>query len=206
MRRCFSMLALVACTLPLAAAEPFFVDAANQDLPPPPPDKAQVVFLEPVNKIQGGIPVGIWSMNGPERTLLAVTGAQTKALLLFEPGQHRLMSTNMLTKGHLLDMNLDAGKRYYVLVRFIYKEGFQLRPIRTTTVSDFNMVGDDWKEWIAKTPRFVAKTAAADEHFGKPRLQKRLDKLYADAVAAWEKRTDAERAELLLTSADAAPP
>lgn len=163
------------------------------------------MLLEPINKIQGGIPVGIWSLKGDQRTLEAVTTYQSKAVLLLDPGQHRFMSTNMLTKVHFLDATVEAGKRYYVLLRFVYNEGFQLRPIRPTATSDFNMVGADWQEWISKTPRIVEKGPASDEHFAKERVNKRLDKLYAKAVEAWNARTDAERAELTLTPADAAP-
>jgi hypothetical protein len=203
----WALVALGALCAPVFAADPppVFVDSANQVLGPPPADKAQVILLEPINKVQGYFPVGVWSLKGDERTLLVVTGFETKAVLLFDPGQHRLMSTNMLTKVHFLDMNVEAGKRYYVLLRFVYNEGFQLRPIRPTATSDFNMVSADWTEWNAKTPRFVEKTAAADEHFAKERVVKRLNKLYAKAVEAWNKKTDAEKAELTLTPADAAP-
>lgn len=51
----------------------------------------------------------------------------------------------------------------------------------------------------------MEKGPASDEHFAKERVNKRLDKLYAKAVEAWNARTDAERAELTLTPADAAP-
>jgi hypothetical protein len=199
-------LAFLALSTPVFAEDPqFVVDAASQVLAPPPADKAQIVILEPINKLQGGIPVGIWSLKGDERTLIAVTTHHSKAHLLFDPGQHRLMATNMLGKVHFLDANVEAGKRYYVLLRFVYNEGFQLRPIRTTATSDFNMVGADWNGWIAETPRVVEKGPASDVHFAKERVNKRLDKLYAKAVDAWNARTDAERAELTLTSADAAP-
>ncbi len=198
--------ALFAFATPVFAEDPqFVVDAASQVLAPPPADKAQIVILEPINKIQGGIPVAIWSLKGDERTLIAVTTHHSKAHLLFDPGQHRLMATNMLGKVHFLDANVEAGKRYYVLLRFVYNEGFQLRPIRTTAASDFNMVGADWKGWIAETPRVVEKGPASDVHFAKERVNKRLDKLYAKAVEAWNARTDAERAELTLTAADAVP-
>ena len=140
-----------------------------------------------------------------QRTLLTVTSFQTKSILLLNPGKHRLMSTNMLTKVHFLDATVEAGKRYYVLLRFVYNDGFQLRPIRPTATSDFNMVGADWAEWTANTPRFVEKGPASDEHFAKEKVNKRLNKLYAKATEAWNKRTDAERAELTLTPADAAP-
>ncbi len=206
-RSLWMMVAFCALTAPVYAAdEPqFVVDAANQMLQPPPADKAQVILLEPINKVQGYFPVGVWSLKGDERTLVTVTSFQTNSILLLEPGTHRLMSTNMLTGVHFLDATVEAGKRYYVLVRFVYSDGFQLRPIRPTATSDFNMVGADWKEWVANTPRFVEKGPASDEHFAKERVVKRLNKLYAKAVEAWNKRTDAERAELTLTPADAAP-
>jgi len=194
------------CAPVFAADEPqFVVDARSQVLQPPPADKAQVILLEPINKIQGYFPVGVWSLEGDQRTLLTVTSFQTKSILLLPPGKHRLMSTNMLTKVHFLDATVEAGKRYYVLLRFVYNDGFQLRPIRPTATSDFNMVGADWAEWKANTPRFVEKGPASDEHFAKEKVNKRLNKLYAKATEAWNKRTDAERAELTLTPADAAP-
>jgi hypothetical protein len=184
---------------------PVFVDAPSQELQPPPADKAQIVFLEPVNKVQGYFPVGIYELKGDQRTLLAITGAQTKTVLLVEPGQHRFMSTNILTKVHFLDATVEAGKRYYVLVRFIYNEGFQLRPIRPTGPSDFSMAGADWPTWVAGSPRNVVKAPLGDEEFAKPKPVKRIDKAYAKAVEAWNKKTDAEKAELTMTPADAAP-
>jgi hypothetical protein len=207
LRSSFVLLALLALAAPVFAGdEPqFVIDSASQVLQPPPADQAQIVLLEPINKVQGFFPVGVWSLNGDQRTLLTVTSFQTKSVLLLPPGKHRLMSTNMLTKVHFLDATVEAGKRYYVLLRFVYNEGFQLRPIRTTATSDFNMVGADWKEWQTNTPRIVEKGPASDEHFAKEKVNKRLNKLYAKATEAWNKRTDAERAELTLTPADAAP-
>ena len=201
------LVALFALTAPgFAADEPqFVIDAPSQLLQPPPADKAQVILLEPINKTQGYFPVGVWELNGDARTLLTVTTFHSKAVLLFDPGKHRLMSTNMLTGVHFLDATVEAGKRYYVLVRFVYNDGFQLRPIRTTATSDFNMVGADWTEWVANTPRFVDKGQASDEHFAKEKVNKRLDKLYAKAVEKWNTRTDAEKAELTLTPVDATP-
>jgi len=184
---------------------PVFVDAPSQELAPPPADKAQIVFLEPVNKVQGYFPVGLYELDGDTRTLFAITGSQTRTVLLVDPGKHRFMSTNVLTKVHFLDADVEAGKRYYVLVRFIYNEGFQLRPIRTTTVSDFNMVGADWKQWITDTPRNVVKAPLGDEQFGKEKVVKRIDKFYAKAVEAWNKKTPAEREELHLVPGDASP-
>jgi len=204
-----SICALLA-TLALAglahAEDPqYFLDAANQEVPVPPPDKAQIVLLEPLDTVAAGIPVATWVMKGEERNLVAVTTRTSKAVILLDPGTHRLMSTNMLGKVHFLDATVEAGKRYYVLLRFVYGQGFQLRPIRTTAVSDFNMASADWKIWTENSKRLVEKGPASDEHFQKERVTKRLGKLYAKAVEEWNEKTDAQRAELTLTPADAAP-
>lgn len=205
MRILWLLAMLTVSTAPVYAKDPppLFVDSI-QELPAPLADKAQVVFLEPINKIQGLFPVGIFELNGDQRTLIGVTGALSKSVLYFEPGKHRLMSTNVMAKVHFLDATLEAGKRYYVLVRFVYNEGFQLRPIRPTATSDFNLLGADYQKWQSAT-RYVEKTPAGDEYFAAPDTVKKIDKQYAKAVIAWNKRTDAERAELTLTPADAAP-
>ena len=207
-RSIWMMLAMCVLSAPVLAAfdpPPVFVDAPSQVLQPPPADKAQIVFLEPVNKVQGYFPVGLYELNGDARTLLAVTGSRTRTVLLVDPGKHRYMTTNILTKVHFMDATVEAGKRYYVLIRFVYNEGFQLRPIRPEGASDFSMKGADWPTWLTETPRTVVKAPLGDEEFGKEKVVKRIDKAYAKAAEAWNKRTDAERAELTLTPADAAP-
>ena len=50
--------------------KPQFVESPKQTLLPPPADKAQIIFLEPINSIQGLIPVGLFEVNGESRTWL----------------------------------------------------------------------------------------------------------------------------------------
>jgi len=201
-------LALISLALPAFAKEqePPFVDSAIKEAPPPPADKAQLIFLEPINKIQGGFPVVIYELRGDERMLLAVTGAQSKTILNFEPGHHTLMSTIGWGgfKAHLLDATVEAGKRYYVLIRFVYGDGFQLRPIRPSGTSDFRMDGADYPNWQSVT-RYVETTPTGFAWLDKEKFQKNLGKLQPNARAAWDARTDEERAQLTLTPADAAP-
>ncbi len=207
-RKIWAIVALAMLAAPVHADDPLlvFVDSASQEAPPPPADKAQIILLEPINKVQGGFPVGIFELRGGERMLLAVTGAHTKYILHLDPGHHTLMSTIGFGgfKAHLLDATVEAGKRYYVLVRFVYREGFQLRPIRPAGDSDFRMDGPDYPGWQSTT-RFVEKTPAGDTMFTKEKYRKNIDKLLAKAQEAWAARTDAERAELTLTAADAVP-
>ncbi|UUZ55931.1 hypothetical protein LP419_11040 [Massilia sp. H-1] len=152
----------------------------------PPADKAQIVFLEPINAIQGMFPVGLFDMNGDARTHLATTGSHTKVALHFTPGHHVLMAAQPGIKAHFLDVNVESlSKRYFVLLRFVYGNGFQLRPLRRDASSDYSMVSKDFPSWMSET-RFVEKTAESDAYFVK--FKDLLDKTQADGWATWQKR------------------
>jgi len=195
----FSLFALGGCASEPVA--PHFVDTAVQTLPAPPADKAQVVFLEPINSIQGMFPVALFELNGQDRTHLATTGSHTKVALNFTPGHHLLMAVQPGIRAHFLEMNVEAGKRYYVLERFIYGNGFQLRPLRTDNSSDYSTKNKDFASWNTET-RFVEKTPVSDAHY--VQYKDALAKTQAEGWAVWEKKTAEQRAELTLNPADAA--
>jgi hypothetical protein len=182
--------------------KPLFVEAANQTLAPPPPDRAQIVFLEPINAIQGMIPVGLFEVNGENRTLLAITGSRTKVALLFPPGRHVIMANHSGMIAHYLEANVEAGKRYYVLMRFVYMNGFQLRPLRPGGPSDYTVTNKSFPAWISET-RFVENTPEGEALFEK--YKDRVAKAQADGWKTWLDKTPQERAELTLTPQDAIP-
>jgi len=177
---------------------PLFADS-SAPLAPPPADKAQIIFLDPINAIQGMFPVGVYEVHGSERTLLAQLASHTKSVQLVTPGHH-VFASNPGGVAHIMEADVAAGKRYYVLMRFIYAQGMQLRPIRPTGPSDFSVANKDFAEWVSIT-RFVDKTAAADEH--EKKFDTSLAKAQAQAQADWLKKTPAQRAELTLNVGDA---
>jgi hypothetical protein len=200
------VLALVLLVLGGCASEPvkpMFTETASQSLPPPPPDKAQIVFVEPINSIQGLFPVGLYEVDDGSRTLLAITGAHSKAVVLLPPGHHRLMANHSGMIAHYLDAHVEAGKRYYVLLRFIYGHGFQLRPLRPSPGSDYSILSKDFPSWISST-RFVETTPEGVGHFEK--IKDAVSKSQADGWKAWLEKTDQERAELTLNPQDAVAP
>jgi hypothetical protein len=201
---------LVLFTLVLALAgcateppKPHFIESPNQTLAPPPPDKAQIVFLEPINSIQGLFPVGLFEVDGDQRTLLATTGAHSKVAVLLTPGRHLLMANQSGMVAHFLEANVEAGQRYYVLLRFIYANGFQLRPLRASSASTYTVVGKDFPGWVADT-RFVDKTPESDAFFEK--YKDNLTKSQAAGWKNWLAKTPQERAELTLNPQDAVAP
>jgi hypothetical protein len=199
-----SLSALVAAVVLAGCASgpppaPMFADSAAP-LAPPPADKAQIIFLEPVNAIQGAFPVGVYEVNGTERTLLAELASHTKSVQLVTPGHHVFASNMGGGTAHIMEADVAAGKRYYVLLRFIYAQGLQLRPIRPTGPSDYSVANKDFAEWVSIT-RYVDKTPAADEHDRK--FSPSFAKAQADGLAEWAKKNQAQRAELTLNVGDA---
>jgi|SRR5215831_13244995 len=192
------LLALAGCAT--EPANPQFVVSPNQTLAPPPPDKAQIVFLEPINSIQGRAPVGIFKVDGDKRTLLATTGAHSKVAVLFTPGHHVLMANTSGAVAHFLEINVEGGKRYYVLLRFIYANGFQMRPLRTSGPSDYTVQHRNFPSWVSETS-FVDKTPASDEFFEK--YKEAVTKSQASGWETWLAKTPEQRAELTLNPQDA---
>jgi hypothetical protein len=179
---------------------PLFVDAPNQTLAPPPPDKAQIVFLEPINAIQGMFPTGVYEIEGDQRRLLAMLASHGKSAQLVAPGHHVFMSNAGGGTAHIMEAEVEAGKRYYVLMRFIYANGMQLRPIRPTAGSEFSVANKDFPEWVSIT-HFVDKTPDADAFALK--WAKGIESAQAAGLAAWQKKSAKERAELTLDKGDA---
>lgn len=195
----FILLAFVGCAS--QPKKPLFIEASNQLLSPPPSDKAQITFLEPINSIQGLIPVGIYEVNEDEsHTLLAITGSRSKSSVVLNPGHHRLMANQSGMIAHYLEANVEAGKHYYVLVRFIYGQGFQLRPLRTSGTSDYSVLSKDFPSWVSST-RFVEKTKEGEEFFQK--IDNAVTKSQVKGWNVWLKKTKEERAELTLGPKDA---
>lgn len=203
------MLRVLACILALLspvatiAADPPpspFVEVPNYSIPMPPADQAQVVFLEPINKIQGLFPVGIFKIEGEQRTLLNVSSWRSKSVITLPPGKHMLASGH---GWHFLEANVEAGKRYYILLRFIYANGMQLRPLRASGTSEYRVNGPDFPKWMKATHRFVEKSADAEAYFGT--YQEAMDQALLKGLENWQAKSAAEIAELTLNVEDAVP-
>ena len=176
---------------------PPFVEVPNFTIPPPPADQAQIIFLEPINKIQGLFPIGIFEIEGDQRKLINVSSWRSKSVITLAPGKHMLMSAPV---GHYMEANVEAGKRYYVLLRFIYANGMQLRPIRASGTSEYRVNGPDFLKWMKATNRFVQKSPDAETYFGAG-----VDPAQTKGLENWQAKSAEEAAELTLNVDDAVP-
>jgi hypothetical protein len=178
--------------------KPLIVQSPYQQMSAPPTEQAQIVFVDPNSPIRGTLPVGIYEVKDGVSTLVAMTGAGSKALILLSPGHHLLMANQGVGTAHFLDANVEAGKRYYVLVRFIYGNGFQLRPIRATGV--FSVARRDFSLWMTET-HFVDSTSDGRAYF--ETYKKYIDEAQTVGWRSWLAKTDKERAEVTLNPQDA---
>lgn len=193
------LLTLSGCASPTPPEKLFYAVAPATVLTAPPADMAQMVFLMPKDLFIDAQVAAVYDISGPGRTLLTMLPSKSKSVHLVTPGRHRFMS-NFGAHSYVLDANVVAGKRYYVLMRFIYGMGFQLRPIRTTSASDFSTTNPDFATWVSST-RFVQVTPLANEMDIKHKAG--ADTAQAEAVAVFSKKNAAQQAELTLNAEDA---
>jgi hypothetical protein len=182
--------------------KPVVAEVPNYVLAAPPADQAQLVFVEPINKIQGLFPIAIYEIDGTQRALRAVSWWKGKTVVLLPPGKHVLFATPG-GLGHVMEANVEAGKRYYVLLRFIYANGMQMRPIRTSGDSPYRTTSPEFAKWLKET-RWVEMTPDAEAFFSAEKVSGMIDTGLQTALDNWQAKTAAEAAELTLTPADAA--
>ena len=182
----------------LMAEEVGVVNELHSGIPVPAKDKAQIVFLKPIEGIMAGLPVQIFEIKNAEREFFGVMETKSKLIVNVEPGKHLFMST-MVNFSHFMDTDLVAGKRYYVLVRFIYANGFQLRPIKTNGPADYSPANPQFNVWKAQTTD--AKKTPANEKYASKQA-KRVARSQEKSWKTWQAKTPAQRAELSLKKED----
>ena len=169
-----------------------------EGLPDVPADQAQIVFIKPGGGMWAGLPVGILEVVGDQRRMVGVLGQNDYVVATVAPGRHRFMSHMGIT--HFLDADVAAGRRYVVLARFIYGNGFQLRPIRPDEPGDYSTANPAFTGWLSEV-------GPADPRHPKLRWYAKKDakvaKHQAKFQVTWDRKTDDERAQLTLNPEDA---
>ncbi|OAI53421.1 hypothetical protein AYO46_03535 [Betaproteobacteria bacterium SCGC AG-212-J23] len=190
-----SLLLLGACASP----PPFFTAAPDQIVPAPRADKAQIVFLNPSNSISGAFLAQLYEVKDGNREFLGALGPKTKMVVNVDAGSHLFM-LNQAGLGQFVQANVDAGKRYYVMTRFIYGRGLQLRPVRPAGGDpEFTIGNPRFREWVAES-QLVTKTADADAFVEK--YKDRIDEAYQRGWKEWEEKRPDQRAQLTLNPED----
>ena len=189
----FFMLMHFGCAL--SAAE---LPIVSNELPVPSSGAAQIIFLKPGAALFGRVPVQLFELGYSDRRLIGVMVTKTKIVTDVAPGKHRFMARTNET-AQFMEGEFEAGKRYYVLVRFVYGLGFQLRPIKSNSPDDYSPRNPEFRNWIAETS-VVTKTPAMDKNYKKQ--IKYVDRAQAKFWPFWLDKTPEERAELSFRKED----
>ena len=186
---------LAACASP----PPFFNAAPDQTVPAPRADKAQVVFLNPSNAISGAFLAQMYEIKGENREFLGALGPKTKMFIDVDPGSHLFM-LNQAGLGQFVEANVDAGQRYYIMTRFVYGRGLQLRPVRPAGGDpEFTSGNPRFREWITDS-QLVSKTADADAWVQKYKPQ--IDEAQQRGLVEWQAKRPDQKAQLTLNRED----
>jgi len=194
-----------AASAPDTAGAPVATVPAAGPLAAVPVDQAQIVFLDPSNAIANAFAPAVYDVTpGESRAFLAKLGAHVNAAAFVAPGHHLLM-VRTLAVTQFLDTTVEAGHRYYVLVRFVYGHGFQLRPLRPSVssgTSEYSTGNPKFKEWLSDAA-WPAHTDEYPQGSDPAKFAARLDEHQAAGLAEWNAKTPDQKAELTLTVADA---
>lgn len=170
--------------------------AQSQSLPDPDETQAQIVFLRPSDKVGSAkYPYSvIYNVSGGQDEAIAVTEPNSKTFAFFEPGRHLLLSSDGISS-HILEAFLLAGKRYYVVVRPMYQQGYQLRPVSHASYGEFTQTNPEFSSWLNKTS-LVEPTSGLVSWQKKYRRALELQK--QRATEKWQAHTANTRAQLTL--------
>lgn len=188
-------LALTACVTPIVLHKA----SAVQELPAITPGKAQIVFMRPSNTIISGAFAGfLYDVKDGNDQLISPIMGGSKVIYEVDPGQHVFMSNGVVI-AHFMDANVEAGKRYYVLVRYVHAYGLQLRPIRIDGTTEYNTALKDFPSWLKGTQRVESSEAVTGFL---TQYKAGYEETRAKGFKEWQEKSPTQRAELTLNASD----
>ncbi|WNO09084.1 hypothetical protein [Teredinibacter sp. KSP-S5-2] len=168
----------------------------DQNLPEPDETQAQIVFLRPSDKVGSAkYPYSvIYNVSSAQDEAIAVAEPNSKTYAFFEPGRHLLLSTDGVSS-HILEAFLLAGERYYVVVRPMYQQGYQLRPVSHASYGEFTQTNPKFSSWLNKTS--LVEPASGLVPWQK-KYRRALERQKQRATEVWQAHTANTRAQLTL--------
>lgn len=175
--------------------------SVNQALPLPSEERAQIVFLRPSSYFQAMATLLYEAAPSGDRLIAPITG-HNKVVYEAEPGTRVFFSNNGVM-AHFMTAHVEAGKRYYVLVRPIHGYGFQLRPIRSDGKTDYDTSHPEFPSWLSETAIVEASSTAAATIAS---VQAGYNNSRAKGHAEWMEKSEEQRAELTVNHSDGVDP
>jgi hypothetical protein len=151
------ILALFAVVLMAGCASNPMALSPQQELQPPPADKAQVVFMRS-SFVGSAISATLYEVSNGDIEFIGVLVDGAKIAYQTTPGDHAFMVVS--EAADFMEADLSAGKTYYSIVTprmGMWKARFSLWPIKTSPDAEFHTGMDDFEKWVSKT-KFMDNT------------------------------------------------
>ncbi|YCH21453.1 hypothetical protein M1D96_20490 [Pseudomonas sp. D1-3] len=163
-------------------------------------DKALVVFMRP-SSLGGAVQSSVYDTRAEGNDVFAgVVSSKSKVAYLAEPGEHLFMVVS--ENADFLAANLEAGKRYYVLVAprmGVWRARFSLLPIRNDASAKDGLQSKQFRDWNESTKWMVIGPKARSWY------QDNIESIRArklDYLPKWQNKSVADKAERTLRSVD----
>jgi len=200
------IIVLVVLSLAGCGGSSWIRESVEQNVPQPPSDQAQVVFLLPSGGLAGLLVNNVFEVRDGKKRHIGMISSKGKLATNVQPGKTQFLSLAG-PMGHVLDANLEAGKRYYVILRYIHGAGFQLRPLRpknvqiSNTDAEFREDHPEFRSWV-KESRILVQTDEGKAAFKKYYTDEMVNEWYAKAIQNWEVKSPEQKAQLTLNPTD----
>ncbi|WP_413664502.1 hypothetical protein [Microbulbifer sp. CNSA002] len=198
MRVVFVVLALIFGLAGCVQQYVFNHESSSQIVEEPQSDKAQIIFLRPSAGVFAGFNALVFDITDDNDQIVGVASAKSKFLINVDPGTYTFMATEGI-KGHVMQATVEPGQRYYIVVRPIYGQGFQLRPMKNNIDGEFSLESSELQLWLSKT-LIVDKSSGADDWHAS--YEEKVQKVKEKAYEVWAEKSDDQRQLLTIDVKD----
>jgi len=174
-------------------------EVASQEIRPPAPDKVKVVFMRRTIMWGDAIGADLFEVIDGDLKFVGVLARGTKIVYETTPGQEKVFMAFGTQGADFMLGKLAGGKIYYSIVTPGYMNMIP-RPVKVNANErEVSMAAPEFASWVKDT-KLIAPKAEAQDWFSQQK--DRLQDIYKDHWARFQKKTPAEKAERTLNPED----
>jgi len=204
MDKLLRILSCIALLFALAGCASTMMEVASQEIRPPAPEKVKVVFMMryPLSGRVAPVAAGdLFEVVDGELNFIGALAAGSKIAYETTPGQKVFMASGNSGAADFMLGSLAGGKIYYSVVTINPWIGSLIpRPVKANANErEVSMATPEFASWVKDTKLYAPKAEAKDWF---SREKDRLQDVYKDYWARFQRKTPEEKAERTLNPED----
>jgi hypothetical protein len=193
------LLFVLAAMFVTGCASSRMIDANDQALAAPSPDKARIVFVRS-SFVGSAIQAAIYDATGGGTEFVGILSNDKKLAWEVDPGKHTFMVIS--EAADFMEANVSAGKTYYAIVTprmGAWKARFSMYPVRNGGPGQFQIDSADFRGWM-QSSRFSQNTD--DSYAWARENESSVMKKQSEYWEVWQQKTPEALAERTLNPDD----